>query len=452
MDRAQTLFREGVIALRERKNAAEARRLLLELLRLNPQNDMAWVWMARALGDPARRRECLQRALKINPANEQARTLLEALDAPPPAPEAAEAAIPVTAPAVKPPKVDSAQMRRQIAVHLKKAEHYVDGGDPEQAIAEWVAVLKLQPDHEEALRQAVGYLSRMKYIDDARELVWRAIDSGTDHPSVYLTAIDIARHQGDSVEADQLRERLVKLPSVDDETIVRTADYFVDNQEVIRARELLEQALQRRPGSQRIMTALGDLHKDLNEDIEAMRYYDRAARIGAGTKAGREADKKLADFAPVLTDRERGSALLAGREALGFGLIFLFLAWQDAGLDLLQLGGLRWLGVLLSIVGGYLLVTATSSPQQKPVARWLGGYVPDFSGRNKDAKKGLIIDDTQLPIIPPAMRLTLGVMGTALLAVAVALTFSTALHLLTNPVWPEGLPTFEDLILPTSGG
>ena len=47
MSDAQALFREGVMALRERKDVAEGRRLLIESLRTNPQNDMAWVWLAR---------------------------------------------------------------------------------------------------------------------------------------------------------------------------------------------------------------------------------------------------------------------------------------------------------------------------------------------------------------------------------------------------------------------
>jgi hypothetical protein len=93
------------------------------------------------------------------------------------------------------------------------------------------------------------------------------------------------------------------------------------------------------------------------------------------------------------------------------------------------------------------LVTAASSPQQQPLARWLGGHVPDFSRRNKDATKGLIEEDTDLPIIPPGPRVILGIVGIAVLGVALALSFSTALNLLLNPVWPDNLPGLEDLLL-----
>jgi tetratricopeptide (TPR) repeat protein len=433
MNDAQSLYQAGVTALRERKDVAEGRRLLVAALRADPQNDMAWVWLARVTSNADKKRDCLNRALAINPQNVQAVKLLAQM----------EGAVATATDAPLPP---SAQAERRMAVHMKKAEHYVDAGDPESAIAEWVQVLHLQVDHAEALRQAVSYLTRMKYLDDAHELVWRAIKAGSQNPSIYLTAIDLARLQGDHVEADMAREDLARLPNIPDETIVRVTQHFMNDEQPLRALDLLNEALAKHPDSQPILTALGDAHRLMDNDIEAMRYYDRAARLGSGTKAGRAADKKLLEYSPILTDRERGSPVLAWREAAGIAVFFLFLGWQDAGLDLLRLGPLRWLGVALGLVGGYLLVTATSSPQQQPIARLLGGYVPDFSDRNQDARKGLIEEGTGLPIIPPVMRLVLGVIGALLLAAGLYLVFQTAVQLLLDPVWPEELPRIENFM------
>jgi tetratricopeptide (TPR) repeat protein len=535
MDEAATLFEQGITLLREKRDPDEARRLLLQGLRLDPNNDMAWVWLSRAVKDPVKRRECLKRALVVNPENPHAQKLLQALEqkantaapvvteTPAPAPEPAPVeadpdptpwlddsavgegggsvwidspealayldspesfdaeAEPAPAPqAAQPARVDFApdedaddslddfddvgqvtfvepkaqpsnskvrklDHERRISRHLKLAQDYLNEDDPEGAITEWVRVLELEVDHEVALREGIRHLSRLGYIDDARELVWRALESGTTHPSVYLTAIDIARHQNDHVEADDLRERFCYLAEVDDAMIVKTAERFLDEGQSARAKKILEQVLEDRPKSQTVMNALGDLHERMDNHIEAMRYYDRAARIGAGTKAGREADKRLLNFAPVITDRERGSSLQAWREVLGIGLFFLLLAWQDAGLNLLALGLNRWLGLLLSVVGGYLLVTATSSPQQ-PIARLLGGVVPDSSDRNTDADKGIIEEETELPIIPPTMRFLMGIIGAALLLVALALVFGTAISLLLNPVVPPDIPTLEEML------
>lgn len=458
MNDAQTLFREGVLALREGRDASEARRLLIESLRINPQNEMAWVWLARAVKDPAKQLECLERALKINPENAQALEMKAQISAPQKvavAPTGAPAAAPESEPAVtetrntrdkKSGDILTLKEQKQIALLMKKAAHHLEADDPEAAIEQWVDVLHIQVDHEEAMRNAVSHLARLKYLEDAQELLQRAIDAGTQHPSIYLTAIDLAHHQGDQIVADALRERLVKLPDIDDHTIVTVARQFTNGDRPQQAQALLEDALQMRPDSQPILTTLGDLHQLFERKGEAMRYYDRAARLGAGTKAGKEADEKLAEFAPILTDRERGSVLLAGREAAGFGLIYIFLAWQDAGLNLFHLGLTRWLGVLLGSIGGYLVVTATSSPQQQPVAGWLGGVIPDKRKHKKKEEPGLIEEVSEIPMIPPATRLILGVAGAALLLIGAMLVFSMALRLLMNPVPPADIPTLLDLM------
>lgn len=49
-----------------------ARRLLAGIIKSNPEDDQAWVWLAVAMEDPEAQEECLERALKINPANQQA--------------------------------------------------------------------------------------------------------------------------------------------------------------------------------------------------------------------------------------------------------------------------------------------------------------------------------------------------------------------------------------------
>lgn len=451
MDEAQSLFREGVLALRERRDAAAARRLLLQSLRLNPHNEMAWLWLSRTTSDPDKRLQCAERALAINPANEQALALRAALleQAAPPPPVPASAGD--SAPAAPRPRTPTKAEQGKIEALLEQADELLAEGDVEGAIANWVSVLHIQPDHEAALRSAVGQLSRLKYLDDARELVWRALDAGTTHPSVYLTAINIARVQGSSGEVAHLSERLLALPGADDQAAAAAVEYFIREEQITRALELVTTALRRWPHSQRLLLLAGDLHKGLDEHVEAARFYDEAARIGAGTQVGRAADRKLRDSAPVLTDRERGSLALTLREAAGFGLVFVLLAWQDAGLNLLNIGQTRWIGAALALVGGYLLVSATSSPQQRPLARWLGGSVPLLAAAPKpkddDASGlGLVEAPTALPTIPPVWRAGMGLAGLAVLAIAFYLVFSASLRLLLNPTAPTDLPNIADLL------
>ena len=156
----------------------------------------------------------------------------------------------------------------------------------------------------------------------------------------------------------------------------------------------------------------------------------------------------------VLSDRERGSVALAWREAAGFGVVYLLLAWQDAGMNLLNLGLNRLLGIIVAVVGGYLLITATSSPQQQPLAKLLGGSVPDKPKRDSKPKpgyeendmKGVVEEPTDIPIISLPVRLVIGVIGLAVLGVALWLVFGNAITLLLNPVTPPDLPSIYDYL------
>lgn len=433
MTDAQTLYRDGVAAIREHKNAAEGRKLLTQSLRLDPNNDMAWLWLARTINDVEKQRQCVERALIINPDNRHALAFKEKITPHTNGSSALDQPVAVSSPRQALKLGDS----KNTEAALKAAQKLLDDGDTEGAIAEWVKVLQAQPDHEMALGNAVRHLSRLKFYEDAKELVWRALQCGTTHPSVYLTAIDLLKREGQHGEADDMRRRLAALPGVSEAVISDVVDYFLRGGQVQDAQEILTQALAHRPDSQKLLVRLGDLYHGLGQEREARQTYDRAARLGLRTADGKLADRKLTQFAPTLTDKERGSKLLAAREAAGIGLFYLLLGWQDAGLNLLNLGGLRWLGVALGALGGYLLVTATSSPQQQPLAGWFGGKTPE------SAQAG---ETSSLPMLPLEARILLGIGGLALLALAFYLVFGAAISLITNPnPAPFYIPSIEEI-------
>ena len=72
-------LREAVEKIRagDRENG---KRMLVEILRVDAQNEQAWLWLAIAFHDFAKRREALERVLRINPDNQQAKKLLSKLD------------------------------------------------------------------------------------------------------------------------------------------------------------------------------------------------------------------------------------------------------------------------------------------------------------------------------------------------------------------------------------
>jgi hypothetical protein len=72
---------EQAIALAKTGDNAKARELLVEVLKSDPTNDTAWVWMAAVVDTLNLRKECLEEALKHNPRNKTARRALERLQA-----------------------------------------------------------------------------------------------------------------------------------------------------------------------------------------------------------------------------------------------------------------------------------------------------------------------------------------------------------------------------------
>ncbi|MGC1378946.1 MAG: hypothetical protein WA821_22140 [Anaerolineales bacterium] len=62
--------------------------VLREIIQENPADEHAWLWLHTCVDQVEQKKLCLQNALKINPANQQAREALAALTAPVPAPVA----------------------------------------------------------------------------------------------------------------------------------------------------------------------------------------------------------------------------------------------------------------------------------------------------------------------------------------------------------------------------
>lgn len=472
----QTLMRDGIAAFRDDRDPLRARQLLTRAVKLDKSNEMAWLWLSRTYdNEPDMKLKCLERALMINPSNEKVQALKARLesdlyganvngnaagaDSAVTTSEVLAAGGASFAPAFEPehpptakqPVKLSTREKQQVRALLAKAKQYEAKGKTEGAVDEWLRVLEIQPDNLEAMQPTIRYLASINEWDIAHDLIWDAINSGTQIPAIYLTALDIARQQQSHSEADYLREQLAALPGTNEDLIAKVADDFTKSMQFARAEDLLEKAIANNPDSQKLLRRLADIYDEEGRNEEAMRLYDRAARLGAGTKEGRAADKRLGNYIPVLTDRERGSLGLALREAVGFGAVFLLMGWHDAGLDLLQMGGARWLGVGISIIGGYLLITATSSPQQRPIAGLLGGSVPENEevepqtnpGELDPLKSGAVEDPTDLPQIPIVIRVALGVVGVILLISATGMVFDRALDLLANPTDPQVL-TFDE--------
>lgn len=66
-----------------RGEIAEARTAFVRFIRQNPSHAYAWLWLAVMLDDPDRQKECVTRALTLEPGNETARKMMDFLERPP---------------------------------------------------------------------------------------------------------------------------------------------------------------------------------------------------------------------------------------------------------------------------------------------------------------------------------------------------------------------------------
>ncbi len=74
-----TMLKDQAILAVQAGRTAEGRRLLAAVLQQAPHDADAWVWLGKAMDDPAKRRECFTRALRLDPDNEEARRGMVAL-------------------------------------------------------------------------------------------------------------------------------------------------------------------------------------------------------------------------------------------------------------------------------------------------------------------------------------------------------------------------------------
>ena len=79
------------------KQLPKAQRLLVDYIKKNPNSEQAWYVLSTVVDDPGKQIECLQRVLRINPANKEAQTRLMSVMAAPATPSAASATAPAAA-------------------------------------------------------------------------------------------------------------------------------------------------------------------------------------------------------------------------------------------------------------------------------------------------------------------------------------------------------------------
>jgi tetratricopeptide (TPR) repeat protein len=433
---AQQYYIRGVSAVKQ-GDMLNGRKLLLQSLKLDQNNDKAWIWVAQTLAESDKKLQCAERALAINPQNADALKLKKSLSQP-----------------VKPKSKNTRADQQKIKLLMREAETLIKTNRRPEAVDKWVMVLDIQFDHEEAMRQAVEYFMARDMVEEVEVLLYNAVDMGTENSTLLLSARDLAEQRHDLNRLDALNELIVSKEWISSKRVLRIAEGYIKQDLFDEAIRILRNGLESHPNDSLILNRLAEIHEETGRENLALQYYEQVANQDVRSKLSKKADKRLSESVPVMTDRERGSVWLAWREVWGVFLLFFLFAFQDSGLNFLEMGAGRWMGVLLSLVGTYLLITATSSPQQAPLAKILGGHLPVDSPKSPQRKlnsfaslftemgievdnesfyTGPIHEPTHLPIIPQWIRLVFGFSGCLMLVFAFYLVLPTALGLLGLP-------------------
>jgi tetratricopeptide (TPR) repeat protein len=104
-EQAKQLLQQGIAAARAQQHD-QARDLLRQAIRMDPQNETAWLWLSSVAADDKERLFCLKQLLSINPKNEHAIKGLQALGV-----QAGEEAKP-TGPSTTVPQLDDEKYAR----------------------------------------------------------------------------------------------------------------------------------------------------------------------------------------------------------------------------------------------------------------------------------------------------------------------------------------------------
>jgi twitching motility two-component system response regulator PilG len=138
-----SLLQEGIAAARA-GNKPLTRQLLRQVTELDPDNEVAWLWLAGAAESPRAALECLERVLEINPRSERARTALR----------------PVRFQAgVEAAKAKDKALARRLLTQVTEQDPENEGAwlwlagvtdEPAEAVAFLEKVLRINPDNERA--------------------------------------------------------------------------------------------------------------------------------------------------------------------------------------------------------------------------------------------------------------------------------------------------------------
>ena len=320
------------------------------------------------------------------------------------------------------------EREREIASRLDIAARKLEAGDETAALQLYLAILQLDPAQPQAVAQTTRLLSRRGRLPQAHTLLVEALAAGNRDPVAYLTVAQIRLRLGTGDPWEPVLA-LRQLPALEPEHLIHGGDLYWQQRDFRMALEFFHQAERLAPRNQAVLMRLAEAYRDLERRDRARQYLQRVVDQGARTELGRKAEAILLDYGPHIPRYIQAHMLYALREVLGIFLLFGVMAILDAGMNVRAIDPAGWVGLALSLVGAYLLVSATSSPAQRIFQRFLppvaapaesapGVAEARSAAQGRDGFLPEMVAEPPLPVLPFEARAVLGTIGAVLLAVA----------------------------------
>lgn len=473
---AEQYYQAGMAAL-QNKNLVQARAHLVEAVRQDPAHARSWGALIRLSSDPEEQLFCLGQLARFHGMDERLQQAVERLrdqypEAEPrplrelvqrprtrtsqqtavrssvvmPAEPLADASLitveSVAAPASSPPSTrpnealrDRSKPHNPLAAHradrraaglLVIAGQKRDAGDLSGALEIYRDVLRGDPTHAEALAESVRILSRQRRLSEASDWVAYAIQAGNRDPAAYVSLAELRLLQGGGDPWEPLLA-MRQLPGLNPHHMLGAASVYWKHGRLRESLEALHAAEKMAPVDTTVLMRLAKAYEELGYQDRSEQYLKRIVDQGTRSQVEQEAEDLLLERNPHIPRHVQVSMLYALREVFGIGIFFVLIAILDAGVSIAEISLAGWSGVLLSLVGGYLLVSATSSPAQRVFQRFLTQPVVQSPQPAIQAflPGGATVEDA--PMLPVELRYVLGTIGAAMLVVAVVLVLHNSL-------------------------
>ncbi len=445
---AEKQYRAGIDAFKH-GDTRRARAAGGQAVRLDPRHAQAWLALVTVATDPGEQLYCLHRAGVLLPGDQRVQESYREIKArfpqaqERPLPEVASPAEKLraaadrrAAPAADPfaPALPTRKPIRSLDTSeaLRQAARLRKKNDEEAALRIYLDILREDPAQQEATAEAVQIFSRRKQVIEAIEVLEGSLIAGNRDPGALISLAELQLHIRSGNPWGLLAD-LRAMPDVKAAQLLRAANLYWKYGQDGAAFATLHEAEQRDPRHQPTLLRLAELYRETGQEDRARTYFQRTVDLGARSEAGKTAQDILLEEAPYIPRFVQTHLAYALREVLGVAILFLLLAALDAGLNFARIDAAGWIGVGISVLGGYLAVTATSSPAQgifAPLLREPGKAKREDRPRRArgSAPPSLsTVEDEPLPMLPIPVRVLMGVVGGLLLILAATLVLQHSL-------------------------